>query len=65
MLWQDNPLVGRVPPPRALPIRHVLARKVAHVRRRVRGFRRKHAGISWMVSSCVIAVGVGLLVGHT
>ena len=64
MLRQDNPVVGRDPPPRAIPIRYVLAWKVRHVRRRVRRFRRKHEGMGWTMLSCVIAVGMGLLIGQ-
>ena len=71
MLRQDDPFAGRVPPPRALPIRYVLAWKldvlawkVERVRRRVRAFRRTHDGIGWALVSCVVAVGVGFLVGH-
>jgi hypothetical protein len=64
MLWQDNPVVGRVPPPRAVPLRYMLARKVEHVLRRVREFRRNHDGIGLTLLTCVIAVGVGLLIGH-
>ena len=71
MLRQDNPVVGRGLPPRALPIRYVLAWKVKHVRRRVkhvrfrvREFRRTHDGIGFALLTCVIAVGVGFLVAQ-
>jgi hypothetical protein len=64
MLRQDNPVVGRVPPPRALPIRYVLDWKLEPVRRRVRQLRQKHEDMGWTLLTCVIAVGVGLLIGH-
>ena len=64
VLRQDNRVVRVLPPPRALPIRYVLASKVWQERRRVRRFRREHDGISWTLLSCVIAVAVGLLIGH-
>ena len=65
MLRQDDPLAGGVPPPpRAFPIRYALASKVRRVRRGVRRFRRRHDGIGWTLFGCVIAVGLGLLVGH-
>jgi hypothetical protein len=64
MLRQDNPVVGRVPPPRALPTRDVLGWKVGHVRRKFRRFRRKHDGMGWALLGCVMSVGLGLLIGH-
>jgi hypothetical protein len=63
MLRQDNPAVGRVPPPRALPMRYVLEWNVTRVRSKVGGFW-KHDGIGWPLLSCVIAIGVGVLIGH-
>jgi hypothetical protein len=64
MLWRDNPVVGRVPPPRAVPLRYLVAWKAEHVLRSVHVFRRNHDGMGWTLLTCVIAVGVGLLIGH-
>lgn len=63
MLRQDEPIVGRVAPPPALPNRYVVAWN-GHVPRRVRQFRRKLYGMGWTLLICVIAVDVGLLIGH-
>ncbi len=64
MLRQDNPVEGRVAPPRSLPLGYVLVWKVSRARRTVRRLRQKHDGIGWVLVSCVIAVVVGSLIGH-
>ena len=65
MLPQDNPFAGKGRSlPRALPIRYVLAWKVRRVRRRVQRLRRTHDGIGWALVGAVLAVGVGLFIGH-
>jgi hypothetical protein len=79
MLRQDDPVADAVAsprasapsygaPPRALPIRYVLAWKVKHVRRILRGFRRKHGGIGvgllTHVTAFGVAFGVGFLMAH-
>jgi hypothetical protein len=70
MRRQDDPVTRRLPPPPTLPPHEVkfrwrvLVREVRHVRRRIRRFRRTHDDVSWALLGCVIAVGVGFLVGH-
>jgi hypothetical protein len=63
MLRQDEPGVGRVAPPPALPNRNVVAWN-GHEPRRVRQLQWKLYDLGWTLLICVIAVDVGFLVGH-
>ena len=64
MLRQDNPVVGGVRPPRALPIRYLLAWKVGRVRCRVRKSWR-NGTTAWVFAGVLAEVVLSLLVlGH-
>jgi hypothetical protein len=70
MLRQDEPDVGRVPPPRALPFRYELAWRRHELLWRLRSWRRmirrlrRHEEIGSILVTCVAAIVAGLLIGH-
>lgn len=63
MLRQDSPFAGTAPP-RALPIRFVLAKRASRLRRRVRTFRKKYDGIGLALVGTVTAAGAGFYIGQ-